>query len=455
MSALCRMVFTTKYEDLPDEVINYAKHCILDTMAVIIGGSAMEGVPEVVDYVKDKGGKSESIIPFYGGKVPASEAALAIGPMARAMDLGQVHEEAGHNSEYIVPTLLATAGLKSRATGKEFITAFVVGQEVLIRIGMAFKAVSGALLHGRMGGHYIFGAAAAAGKLLGLSLEELENAEGIAKAKTQPHDLAMSLIPTLMLHVHHGFVCHDAIVCCLLSEKGITGTRHEVLAGPRGYLEMAKWETNPSALTEGLGDKWEMLNVMMKAYTCCRGTHTAIDGIIDQIEEHNFAACDIVTIEIDESPINWNLTCEPKEVKWNPQTVAQCQYSLPYTVATAACKKGVFLDSYTQQAMGRRDVRELMIRISAKQDPSLPPWGARVTTTLKDGRKYSKEYVYIKGHPKNPFTEQELIDKFKTCVPYSAHKLSNEVVNLLIRALLSLDQVDDVIGVLVLPLTPK
>jgi 2-methylcitrate dehydratase PrpD len=106
------MVIETKYEDFPDSVVTRAKHSILDTMAVIVGGSSMDGIPAVVDLVKEKEGKQESVIPFYGGRVPASEAGLAIGPMARAMDCGEVHEEAGHNSEYILPVMLAAMGLK-------------------------------------------------------------------------------------------------------------------------------------------------------------------------------------------------------------------------------------------------------------------------------------------------------------------------------------------------------
>ena len=139
MSTLCRMVVETEYNDLPESAIKCAKKSILDTVAVIIGGSAMDGISAVVDLVKEKGGKPESFIPFYGGKVPASEAALAIGPMARAMDMGQVHRYAGHNSEYTLPALLAVLGLKNIVSGKEFITAFALGQEVLIRIGDAYR----------------------------------------------------------------------------------------------------------------------------------------------------------------------------------------------------------------------------------------------------------------------------------------------------------------------------
>ena len=141
MSTLCKMVVDTRYEDLPADVITYAKHCIMDIMAVTIGGSAMEGIPAVVDLVKDKGGKPQSVIPFYGGKVPASEAAFAIGPMTRAMDMGDAHQEGGHSSEYIFPALLAATGLRDRVSGKDFITSFIVGSEILVRIGIAFKVV--------------------------------------------------------------------------------------------------------------------------------------------------------------------------------------------------------------------------------------------------------------------------------------------------------------------------
>ena len=455
MNTLCRMVADTRYEDLPSDVVNYAKRSILDTVAVTIGGSAMEGISSVVDLVKDKGGKPESIIPFYGGKVPSSEAGLAIGPMSRAMDLGDVHEEAGHCNEYILPALLAATGLKDKITGKEFITALVVGQEVLIRIGIAFKVVNKAIPSGRHTGHYIFGPVASVGKLIGLSQEELENAQGIARGMTQPHDLAMYAPATLMVRVHHGFICQDAINACLLARRGITGPRQEVLTGLRGYLAFAKWETEPDALIKGLGEEWEVKNLVMKSYAACKCTHTSIDGILDQMREYNFKVEDIANIDIDQSSINWSFVCIPKEVKWNPQTVPECQFSLPYTVATAAYDKEVFLDSYTPQARARQGVRELMARISAKEEPGLPPYAARINTTLKDGRKYSKEYICVKGHPKNPFTEQELIDKFKKCVPYSAYKLSDKVVDSIIKALLNLEEIDDVVSALLLPLTPN
>jgi 2-methylcitrate dehydratase PrpD len=96
-----------------------------------------------------------------------------------------------------------------------------------------------------------------------------------------------------------------------------------------------------------------------------------------------------------------------------------------------------------------------MTRISAREDSGLPKWAARVHTTLKDGRQLSKVYLHVKGHPNNPFTEEELVHKFKRCVPYSAYTLSDSVVDSVLRALLNLEEVDDVIGDILLPLTPR
>jgi 2-methylcitrate dehydratase PrpD len=454
MGDLCQMVIETRYEKLPEDVVRYAKYSILDTIGIIIGGSAMEGIPEIVDFVKDKGGKPEGLIPFYGIRVPASEVGFALGPMARAMDFGDVHEEASHSSEYTIPTLLSVMGLKSKVTGKEFITAYVVGQEVLIRIGIAYKGASKGVPLGRGSGHSIFGCVAAAGKLLGLNFNQLMNAQGIARLMTQPHDLTMYNPATLMVRVHHGFVSQDAINATLLSTRGINGPCQEVLIGPRGYLGFAKWETDPGALTRGLGEKWEMKNTMMKAYAGCKGTHTSIDGLLDQMKEHQFTAQDIDTIDFDESSINWSLVCESREKKWNPNTVSECQFSLPYVVATAAYDKYVLLDSYTPEAIKRRNVRDLMSKISAKEDPKLPPFAARVYVTLKDGRRFFKECIYSKGHPANPLTPEELIEKFKKCIPYCACTLTEEATESLIKKLLNLDKVDDVVNALFVPLTP-
>lgn len=454
MDDLCRMVVDIEYDDLPREVVECAKTTILDTLAVTIAGSGMEGIPAVVELVKEKGGRPDSPIPFYGGRVPASEAAMAIGPMARATDLGMLHEEAGHCAEYIVPAMLAAAGLRQSVTGKEFIAAFALGQEVLIRIGIAFKAVSTGLLARRGYGHTIFGCVASVGKLLGLTFDQLQHAQGIARAMTQPHDLAMYSDASLIVRVHHGFIAQDSINACLLARKGITGPRKEVLIGPRGYLGFAHWQTDPDAITRDLGKRWEMLDVFIKMYATCSWCQTAITGIVEQREEHGFAPEDIASIDIDECPMSFRVIAEPHDIKWNPKTVPECQFSLPYVVATAAVDGTVFLSSYSPEAMRRPEVRELMTRIRVTENDAIQPFAALVSTTLRNGRKFTKEYLYPKGHHRNPFTQRELITKLERCAGFSAFPLSDRTVAELAHTLLNLEQTADIVDALLMPLTP-
>ncbi|MEI2774883.1 MAG: MmgE/PrpD family protein [Tetrasphaera sp.] len=453
MGALCRFAVETRFGDLPPDVVEHAQYTLLDSMAVLIGGSAMEGVPAIIDLVKARGGAPESLLPFYGGRVPAAEAALALGPMPRAMDCGDLHEEAGHISEYVLSALLAATGLVPRVTGQQFLTAFVIGQETLVRIGAAYGVISSAIPAGDCGGHYILGAVAAVGSLLGLSREELLDAQGIARTMTQPHTMAIYAPATLMVRVHHGLVCQAAITACQLAQRGITGPR-EVLAGPTGLLTTARWDTRPEFVTADLGTTWQATRITTKRHSACYFSHSSIDGILEQMTTHGFSADDIASIHLDISQSGWLAVCEPVSEKWEPRTVPQCQFSLPYVVAVAAHDGRVFVESYSATSRERGDVRELMTRISASVDPTMTSWGARVTTRLRDGRSITTEHNYVKGHPDLPLDRQDYIDKFWACVPYSAMPLPSGVGEQLIRDVLSMRDVQDLETALLMPLTP-
>ncbi|OFZ89358.1 MAG: 2-methylcitrate dehydratase [Betaproteobacteria bacterium RIFCSPLOWO2_12_FULL_62_58] len=456
MVTLCRMVVETGYEDIPQETLSFAKKQILDIIGVTMGGSKMDGIREVVELVKDQGGKQESYLPFYGGKVPASMAAFAIAPMSRAMDMGDTHYEAGHGAEYSLPALLAATGLKPQVNGRDFLLAFILAQELEIRVGLGYKFKSMQLPAGSNGGHYIFGAVAAVGKLLGFPLEELVNAQGIAKMMTQPHDSSMYNEGALMIRFHHGFVAQDAINACFLTRCGITGPINEILSGQRGYYALfAKaGGVDLDVITNRLGQHWEMTRTSMKAHSACKCTHTAIDGILEQMETHHFKAEDIERIQLEVGSVNWNVVTVPMAEKWQPQTVPQCQFSLPYVLATVVHDRGIFLDAYTTEARKRTDVRNFMTKISAELDEKLPPLGTRVITYLKNGKKISGEYTVEKGHPDNPLSVEDVKNKFRKCVPYAAVPLNSQVVETVIKNVLNLDRVEDVVREIILPLVP-
>jgi len=456
MITLCRWVVETGYDDIAPETLAFAKKQILDIVGVAMGGSKMDGVPEVVDFVREQGGKPESEILFHGGKVPAAMAAFAVAPMARAMDMGDTHVEAGHGAEYTLPVLLAVTGLRPQVTGRQFLEAFVLAQEMMIRIGMGQHFKSREQPAGSGGGHYIFGAVAAAGKLLGFSLEELLNAMGIARGMTQPHDTAMYSEGALMIRFHHGFVAQDAINACHLTRRGITGPVKEILGGPRGYYAIftRAGAVDLDVVTRDLGRRWEMTRTSMKAHAACKCTHTGIDGLLEQMEQHGFAVGDIEEIALEVGSLNWTVVGIPKAEKWNPQTVPQCQFSLPWVIASVAHDGGIFLDAYTEEARQRPEVRDFMSRITAEVDETLDPLGTRIVTRLKDGRRITGEYTVEKGHPDNPLSVEDVVGKVRRCAPYAASPVAEGVLEDVIRRILALEKVADVAAEIIRPLTP-
>ena len=134
---------------------------------------------------------------------------------------------------------------------------------------------------------------------------------------------------------------------------------------------------------------------------------------------------------------------------------------MPYTVATAAITGRVFIDSYTEEARARQDVRDLMAKIEIALDDTLlnltPPrvlFASRPTIILADGTKYTKEVMYPKGTPENPMTREEFLSKFRWCAAFSAYKLSDDVIEKLIDRFAHLEKVEDIVAELIKPVTP-
>lgn len=456
MRLLCKMTLETSFDDLPEEVVSHAKRSVLDTLAVTMGGSALEGIGETVALVKDRGGREDSYIPFYGGKIPASEAALAIAPMARALDFGDIHLLAGHCSEYTLPTLLAATGLKANVSGKEFLSAFIVGNEVLLRTAMITR-LDRTMSYGHIGGHYIFGCVAAVGRLLGLTQEELENAQGIASSMTQPHSFLMFSPATLAIPIHSGFVGQDAVNACLLARKGITGPREGLLSSMAGYSGFVDWKPDLDLVVKDLGKTWNMMNIIMKRYPMTGFTQTSIDGLLRQRNNFDFKAADIekIHIQMPERFAVHVIAPDRKEKQWHPETEHDFRFSLPYGVAAAAWTGDVFLDDFTESARSRRDVRDLMTRISVEASTAVSGFGARITTTLKSGKQHTNEYMYPKGHYEYPLEDQDLVEKFKKSAPYAATPVPDSVADSVSDAILEIEKVNDIVGAIIAPLTPK
>lgn len=455
MEALSSFIANAKYEELPPEVVDHVKKLVLDTIGITIAGSSQETIPQIVDLVKSWGGVKQSTIPLYGGKVPAQNAAFAIGPMTRALDMGDTHPQAAHVSEYIFPAMLPTSEMRGNVTGKEFITAYAVAEEVGCRIGNACKSMgSEAHLHGR---HPQFGtleATAAVSRLLGLDVDITRNALGIAFHLRTAIDKQMYTEANLMVRAHHAFVCQNAINSVLLAQRGVTGA-HKVFTGEYGmFVVHYPWQPDPEALTDGLGRDWEMLHMAIKLFASCRCNHTPISAALALVEDNNIRTADIAKINVELDTGCHITVCEPHDKCWGPKTMVEAQFSMPYAVATALVKGKVYVDDYTPEELHNKDVRLLIPLVECSPKDGLTPFETATTISLKDGTVHTKRVTIeeVKGAFLNPVSWDELIQKFNLSLPMGAVEIPQTNVDQLIEMCRSLEKVNDmneIIGLLV------
>ena len=456
INTLSRFIVETRYEDLPPEVIEFAKQLIFDTIGCMVGGHCKHPIPIIAKHIRDKGGKPESYIPFFGGKVPAEEAAMTMGPMTRAIDFAPIHAEAMHQTEHVLPAMLGALGMKKNVTGKEFILAFVVGVETLLRIGIGYNGNRGIEI-GRSNGHYIFGSVGAVGKMMGLDQETLENAFGIARQMTQPHDMAAYHPVTHMIKVHQGFIAQDAVNCVKFAMLGVTGPRVDVIEGPKGLLGMAAWQTFPEKICADLGKYWNFMDIEMKAYCGCKCLHMACCGTTELMKEHHLKPDDIAHVHVRECKLNSGVSGGTLEEKLHPHDIYERQFSIPYMVSTMILDGDLMPNSFTDEAAARPFIQEFMKKVDFSRDDSLPAWYSEVTITTTDGKKYviMATPEMLKGSHSNRYSTEETIAKFKKCVPYSVFPMPDALVDKIINNVLyNLDKSQDVMEDVLKLITP-
>ena len=438
-------IVNTGYEDLPSEVVDHVKKLFLDTLGIMVGGSSQESIPEIVRLVRGWRGRKESTIPVYGGKVPCPNAAFAAGPMARALDMGDIPPQACHISEYVVPALLPAVGLAGNVGGKEFITAYALGAELGSRLGNACQAMEAPYAAGRDPQFGIFEATAAVGKLLGLDKERMLNALGIAYHLMITTDLPMYLENTLMVRVHHGFVCQNAINAVLMAKIGVTGA-HKVFTGKGGFFDLIYfWESDYEPLMENLGKIWELLKIAFKLYACCYCSHSSINGALSLVHKNEIDVDNISKISIELDPGSLMTVCEPHDVCWNPRTAIEGQFSLPFAISTALIKKRVFIDDFTPGELQNKDVRTLIQKVEARAKKALAGFESVVTINLTDGKKHTQKTTIdeIRGAFLNPVGWEDVIEKFRSFRSYCAVEIPHENMDKIIDRCKNLETVDN------------
>ncbi|MBI5967725.1 MAG: MmgE/PrpD family protein [Deltaproteobacteria bacterium] len=428
---LARFVLETSYPSFPKEVVHQGKRCFLDLLGVALGGSRQPLSRILVKMVKDFGGKPQATVLGHGLKTSILNAALINGAMAHALDFDDTHTGSlGHPSAPVIPAVLAMAEWK-RLSGKAALEAFILGYEVETRIGMGMG-----YKHYERGWHATstfgrFGAAVAAGKLLGLSLEQMVQAMGLAG--TQASGLRL-VFGTMTKPFHPGKSAFDGVLSAVLAKRGFTCAPN-ILEGKKGYVEALGEDSKLEPMVENLGLKYEVLNNTFKPHAACLLTHPTIDAIIELREKYNLKPEDVEEIQCQVAKF-----CLDSAGQEEPKTALAGKFSIYYCAALALAEGAAGENLFTDKRVLDPTMVALRKKVKATIAPELKDTEANVTIITKDGQKYSAFVNRPKGDPQNPPTDEELENKFRSL---AASVLPKKRIDSLVKTLWNLDAVKD------------
>jgi 2-methylcitrate dehydratase PrpD len=453
----------TRFEDVPARVVDVVKKAIVDTVGAGIAGSSAAMGKLATEMVRDYGGRRDSTLWVYGDKVPAPEAAFANAIMARCRELDDVHEgtprvgigHGGHVNAMVVPAALAAVECMARpVSGKELITAIAIGGDIIPRIRMAAGDA------GRVGWEAPtispFGVAATVGKLQGFDEALLANAMGAAYAHCSGTILSTS-DGTWDVWLNAGTGARAGMIAVELARRGHQGAKSPLLGSAGLYPLYFRKEYHEDALLSGLGKEFESGNVSIKPYSSCKCTHHTIYTALEMMKKHDFRGADIERIAVRTCEYNmWLVVLNEKgEPKYAPRNLNEAQFSMPFTMATAIVKGTVFSDVLTEDTLNDPEILRLARKISVEataeknelmKKEGYPPDDVDIYTV--DGRVLRGCEQYVKGHPQNPMTFDEVVEKFERCAQLSAKPLSRKGLDGFLADVRTLEAVADVRGLI-------
>jgi 2-methylcitrate dehydratase PrpD len=402
-----------RYADLPPQVIERAKDCIIDTVAVIVLGNAMPWSQIVVRYAQRIGtGGSSRILGAVGPTLHAPAAALANGTLAHAFESDNLTKPGAgvHPGATLLPPALAIAQERGNS-GRDLITAIVAGFEVMYRIGYATGHSNERRGFHAPGTTGPFGAAVAGGVLLGLDAAAMTSALGIAGSMAGGlMEFARSGTGAMVKRLHLGRAAEAGVVAASLAADGFTGPV-SVVEGEAGFLKVFCPEWDLSGLTRGLGTDYATMKLCLKRFPMHMTAQTGVQAVLELQAELGFTGG-----EVDRVTVAGNQRMATINNIRNPIDMMMAQYSIPFCVALALFRDPRDPASFDDSALIDASIRALCDRVAVTvADPPTKIAGASIVTIqLKDGRAFTREVEEFDGTPARPLGRDALREKFST-----------------------------------------
>lgn len=439
-AALAELIVKTRFEDLPSEVVWEAKRRIADVVGAGLAGSRTSVGTRITEFATGMGKSGDCLIWGSGKRSSPAYAALANGTMTFHLELDDVHRTSNtHPGVTTIPAALALAEARG-LSGKDLLTSVVLGYEAQIRVGLA---VSPSIFVDRTflppGTQGVFGAAAAAAKLLGLDAEATAGALGTASyigplAPFESFRLGAPSKDTIM-----GWANHSGLHAAELAAHGFGGPG-SALEGQYGHFRTVSQRFDVERFFRGLGQSFEILRTGLKPYACCRQHHTAIDAVMALKEEHGLVPEQVERIR------HRTFVVASRGSDTRPKSVQAAKYSAPYTIAVALALGRNERAQYAMALIQDASLLHLASKVEVSADAELDAlynekWPSIIEVTLKDGRVLTARRDLPTGEPEHPLSDAELKEKF---LSLASDCVSADRANAIWEAIFKLDEAADV-----------
>ena len=399
------------------QAIMLSRTAIIDTLGVTIAG-AIE--PCTTNLLRTPGvASAPGLCTIFGTaqKTSALDATFINGTASHALDYDDFSQPmGGHQSAPLVAPLMALAEERG-ASGLQLLQSYVVGIETEIRLARAVN-----FYHYDKGWHPtatlgVFGAAAAAGHLIGLDAKKQAIALAIAASFASG---IKANFGTMVKPLHVGQCARNGLLAVLMADAGYDANP-EALEHHQGFFNAfnGKGNYDASLIFENWANPLEVLSPSMglKQFACCGSTHPAVTMALELRKQETFSPQDIEKVDIMPHRRRLPHTNNP-----DPQTPLAAKFSVQYAVARALVDGAVRLDDFEGDAHFDSKVRAIMAKTTAMPHPDMPDdspdqFGAEVIVALKDGRTVSRRINSLVGRGGDfPLTSEELWEKFNDCV---------------------------------------
>lgn len=410
----------------PAEVRRSASQRIIDIVGLQLAALRLPTSAAALRFVAEQGGAEQASVVGLTERVPAAWAAFANGVLAHSLDYDDTHlPSVLHPSASVVPAALAAAETTG-ATGDDVLDAVAVGIEITVRLGMAgYDRESNNSIYFEHGQHATsicgtIGSAVAAAMLHGFDAARITDAIGVA-ASMASGVIEANRTGGTVKRMHCGWAAHAGVTAAELVRHGFTGPP-TALEGRFGLFEgFLHGSVDLDAVVNGLGDHWEVPGIFFKPYPANHFTHTAVDAA-RRLRDRGVVPQDVVTATLSVASPTVRTIGEPLEVKQNPETGYQAQFSGPYAVTVGLFGGqglGAGLADYTDALAQDADRRALMAKIavvgSDECDAIYPfqfPCVLEVTTTA--GETLVEKVLVNRGGPADALSDDDLAAKFET-----------------------------------------